>query len=70
MSTPINVFITERNIDLYLSKLYLTSIAEERAKLIRLIRDQESRMRSSLEHLENGRRRVEKGRERLVTLRA
>lgn len=63
--TPLDVFVTEGNVDIYLSRLYLTWDPVERDNLLRLVATEESRMGRSREHLENGERRVAQGRERL-----
>jgi hypothetical protein len=65
MSTPQNVFVTESNIDIYLSKLHQTHDPTERDVLVRLILEEQSRMGLSREHVENGERRVVEGRRRV-----
>ena len=63
MSTPLNVFLREGNVELYLSKLHATWEPAERDTLLRLLAKEESQMGRSREHLENGERRVADGRE-------
>ncbi len=61
--TAMNVFLTEGNVEIYLSRLHMTWSAEERDKLLRFLVREEDRMGASREHLENGERRVNEGRE-------
>ena len=63
--TPLNVFVTEGNIEIYLSRLYATWEPETRDGLLRLVSQEEGRMGARREHLENGERRVAQGRELL-----
>jgi hypothetical protein len=63
--SPMNVFVTEGNVEIYLSKFHTTWNVQERDMLLRLVRQEEDRMGLSREHLENGERRVAEGRERL-----
>ena len=65
MSTPRNLFVTEGNVEIYLSRLYVTWDAHERATLLRLVAEEETRMGESQEHVQNGERRVIDGRERI-----
>src|SRR5262245_43481327 len=65
MTTPMNVFVAEGNVEVYLSRLRRTPNAEKRDNLLRLIREEESRMGQSREHFENGQRRVIEGRQRI-----
>ena len=65
MSTSLNAFVTESNVELYLSRLYTTLDATDRDNLLRLLVEEESKMGRSLEHVENGERRVADGCERL-----
>jgi hypothetical protein len=44
MSTQMNVFLTEGNVEIYLSKLHLTWKPEERDKLLRLLAREEQQM--------------------------
>jgi hypothetical protein len=62
---PMNVFATESNVEIYLSKLHTTWSAEERDNLIRLVAQKEARMANRREHNDNGERRVEDGRGRI-----
>jgi hypothetical protein len=66
MTSPMNVFLTEGNVEIYLSRLHTTWSTEERDRLLRLLVQEESRMGSSREHVENGERRVSDGRDRIV----
>lgn len=59
MSNDMNLFVTESNVDIYLSKAYQSLDDEERNTLLRLVIDEEDRMGSRREHLENGQRRLE-----------
>jgi hypothetical protein len=54
----LNAFVTESNVELYLSKAYQSRSAEERDKLLRLVADEEARMGERREHRDNGQRRV------------
>jgi hypothetical protein len=63
---PMNVFLTEGNVEIYLSRLHATWNAEERDKLLRLLLQEEAHMGASREHLENGERRVSEGRDRIA----
>ena len=63
MSTPMNVFLTEGNVDIYLSRLHLTWKPEERDGLLRLLLREEDQMGASREHLERAERRIAEGRE-------
>ena len=65
-----NVFLTEHNVDLYLTRLHTTRDAQDRDGLLRLLVQEEDRMGESLEHLENGQRRVAEGAERIKRQRA
>ena len=64
-TTPMSAFVTEGNIEVYLSRLRRTSNTEKRDDLLRFIREEESRMGQSREHFENGQRRVIEGRQRI-----
>jgi hypothetical protein len=59
------VFLTEGNVEIYLSQLHTTWNPDERDKLLRLLVREESSMGASREHLENGERRVSEGRDRI-----
>jgi hypothetical protein len=61
-----NVFLTESNVEIYLSRLHTTWNAEDRDKLLRLLVREESQMGFSREHLENGERRTMEGRDRVT----
>ena len=65
MNNPVDVFVTESNVDMYLSKAYLSLDAAERDLLLRLVADEESRMGSNRVHMENGQRRVENCKDRV-----
>ncbi|SKA38739.1 hypothetical protein SAMN02745126_06093 [Enhydrobacter aerosaccus] len=56
-----DVFIRERNVEMYLDRLYTELDADKRATLVRLLVDEESQMARSREHLDNGERRVAAG---------
>jgi len=64
--TPLNVFVTEGNVEIYLSKLYTTYEPGARQGLLRLISEEEGRMGARREHLENAERRAAKGKQLLV----
>jgi len=66
MNDRMNVFTTEGNVDIYLSRLHLTWSAEERDKLLRLLVQEEARMGDDREHIERAERRVADGRERVI----
>ena len=63
--SPMDVFVAEGNVEIYLSRLHATWRPEVRDALLRLVCDEEARMGHSREHLENGERRVIEGKERL-----
>lgn len=65
MNNPVNVFVTESNVDIYLTKAYACWDAKERDLLLRLVADEEARMGASREHMENSKRRVDDCRERV-----
>ncbi|MBS0523749.1 MAG: hypothetical protein JSS04_08945 [Proteobacteria bacterium] len=65
MNSPVDVFVTESNVEMYLSRAYECLDARQRDLLLRLLVQEEDRMGSSREHLENGARRVEDCRERI-----
>lgn len=65
MNNPRNVFITESNVELYLSKAYECLDPKERDVLLRLILEEERRMGHRREHVEAGERRLNGCRERL-----
>lgn len=58
MTTPMNFFVTEGNVDIYLSKLLGTFDRASRDNLFRLLTDELSRMELTRAHLDNGERRV------------
>ena len=62
---PMDVFVTEGNVEIYLSRLHTTWNALGRDKLRRLVCEDQARMGFSREHIENGERRAREGRERL-----
>lgn len=59
MDDSTNVFVTESNVDIYLSRAFASNDLQERDTLLRLLVEEESRMGSRREHLENGRRRMD-----------
>lgn len=59
------IFVSERNIDIYLSKLHETWDADARDNLLRLLLAEESKVGFHRERLENGERRVSEGLERV-----
>jgi len=63
--TSLNVFVTESNVELYLSKLYTTINPAERDNLLRLLANEVAAMGYSREHVENGERRMAECRQRL-----
>lgn len=64
--TSISIFLTEGNVEIYLSQLHKTWDREDRDKLLRLLVREEDQMGSAREHLENGERRVHEGRQRIA----
>jgi hypothetical protein len=58
MTTPMNHFVTESNIDIYLSRLRETADGSERSKLMRLLTAELSSMGQTCAHLEKAERRV------------
>ena len=69
MSTAMNVFLTEGNIEIYLTRLYTTWEIQDRDVLIRLLVAELNQMGESREHFENGERRVADGAQRILRLR-
>lgn len=65
MNNPVNVFVTESNVEMYLSKAYECLDSERRDMLLRLLAEEESRMGTSREHVENGQRRLDDCKERV-----
>lgn len=63
--TSLNVFVTESNVEIYLTGLYKTLSPAERDNLLRLLVKEEAAMGTAREHVENGERRVIDGRDRL-----
>ena len=59
MNDHTNVFITESNVDLVLSKGYEAMEPRQRDTLLRLVIEEEARMGSRREHVENGQRRLD-----------
>lgn len=67
---PLNVFVAEGNVEIYLSKLHETFNPVERDSLLRLLVKEEAAMGIGREHVENGERRVVDGHQRLEKQRA
>jgi hypothetical protein len=65
MNNPVNVFVTESNVDIYLSKAYASMDGNQRDLLLRLVAEEESRMGASHDHMENGERRIEDCKDRV-----
>jgi hypothetical protein len=65
MNNPVDVFVTESNVDIYLTRAYSSRNAKERDLLLRLVANEEARMGASREHMENGARRIEDCKERV-----
>ena len=65
MSSSLNVFVTERNVEIFLSKLHHSFDGAKRDAFLRLLVAEESRMGAARQHVENGERRVIDGRQRL-----
>jgi alpha-ketoglutarate-dependent taurine dioxygenase len=65
MNTPLNAFVTETNVELYLSKAYQALNVEERDLLLRLVATEEALMGKSREHMDNGQRRLQDCEQRL-----
>lgn len=59
MNNPVNAFVAESNVELYLSKAYECFDVGRRDLLLRLLVEEEDRMASSREHVENGQRRLD-----------
>jgi hypothetical protein len=68
--TPLNVFVTESNVEIYLSTLHVAWDAASEDNLLRLVAKEKACMGLSREHLENGERRVAQGKELLGKQRA
>lgn len=58
MNDRLNVFVTENNVELFLSKAYKSANPEERDGLLRLIAEEQRRMGHGREHVENAQRRL------------
>jgi len=65
MRNPVSVFVTESNVELYLSKAYECLDVKQRDVLLRLLVEEEDRMGRSREHMDNGQRRLEDCKERV-----
>lgn len=65
MNSPTNVFVTENNVELYLSKAYECFDSEMRDLLLRLVVEEETRMGARREHVDNGQRRLDDCKERV-----
>ena len=63
--TPLDHFVTEGNVEIFLSKLRVTVDPAERDSILRLLIVEEDRMGRTAEHLDNGERRIADGRDRL-----
>lgn len=63
--SALNVFVAERNVDIYLSKLHNGLNPSERDVILRLLVKEEGDMGLSREHVDNGERRVIDGRQRV-----
>jgi hypothetical protein len=62
---PFNAFVTEGNVEIYLSRLHTTLNRIDRDNLLRLLAAEQAKMGGRREHLENGERRVADGLVRL-----
>lgn len=62
---PMNRFVTEHNVDIFVAKLQTTADPQERDNLLRLLSAEQSRMTLAIDHLEDAQRRVDEGRERI-----
>jgi hypothetical protein len=65
MDSKLDVFMTEGNVEIYLSKLSDTLDPAVRDTILRLLVNEEEKMGRAREHVENGERRVIEGRRRL-----
>src|SRR5690349_8076038 len=65
MNSPVDVFVAESNVEMYLSRAYECLDGRSRDMLLRPLVEEESRMGTSREHVENGQRRLDDCRERL-----
>jgi phosphatidylinositol kinase/protein kinase (PI-3 family) len=65
LMTPMNVFVTEGNVEIYLSKLHNSLDQAERDTLLRLVAQEESLMGWHREHLDASERRLGQCRERV-----
>lgn len=63
--SPMDVFIAEGNLEIYLSHLHASWNPEQRESLLRLLAEQLGQMAFAREHLENAQRRVTDGRDRV-----
>ncbi len=59
MSTPMNDFLTEGNVEIYLSRLHNAWDVGARDVLLRLLVEEDGRMGQSRVHFENGERQRE-----------
>jgi hypothetical protein len=62
---PMEAFVTEGNVEIFLSRLHTTWNACDRDMLLRLLCQEQARMGFSRGHLKNGETRVLESRERL-----
>ena len=69
MTTAMNVFLREGNVEIYLTRLHGTWQVQDRDVLLRLLVSELDQMGESKQHLENGQRRVADGARRLRRLR-
>jgi hypothetical protein len=65
MASSMDVFLTESNVDIYLSRLDSTLEGEQRARLIQLLVYEESKMGFHREHVQKAEERVMNGRARV-----
>lgn len=63
--TPLDHFVTESNVEIYLLKLRVTVDPAERDTLLRLLIVEEDRMGRTSEHLDTSRRRTADGHDRI-----
>jgi hypothetical protein len=65
MNNPTNVFVTESNVEMYLSRAYECLDGNQRDLLLRLVMEEETRMGKMREHMEHAQRRLDDCRERV-----
>lgn len=69
MPTPMNVFVTEHNVDIYLSQLQVAQDDQSRDNLMRLLVEEFKTMGVSHDHLDMADRHIRDGRKSILVQR-